>query len=398
MKEIKLFILAACFLPLASSAQSAFNYGALFDFFLYGYSAGISITATSVISPSATFTAYPYGAPAGSLVTWMKNGAFAGLGNTLSLTGLKNGDAIFATLSPPVGFPITSNVIFISIPTAPPTQSFVRFLTQPAQQVACEGGTLTYSVTTTGGFGALRYQWYVNGFPVIGATGTSFTTMPLTFGNRNDQVYVRIFDGFYYYTSNAAIIYVLQRPSVWLSAASSTNVCLGQAVLLNITRNGSSLDFFDITLNTGQTFRSYCCTLPIEYRFYPPLGTTTYKVAKVVSAQGCSTVGSDIFGSVTINVAPPCGGGGAGLSGSSAQATFPNPFQNTLNVQLNADHEAFSAGDELKVYNTLGQEIYRQKLSADNVEIATSDWNKGIYLVHATVAGQQVSLGKVVKE
>jgi hypothetical protein len=53
---------------------------------------------------------------------------------------------------------------------------------QPASQSSTAGQTATFTVSATG-TGPLSYQWYENGVPIRGATGSTYTTPPLTTGD-----------------------------------------------------------------------------------------------------------------------------------------------------------------------------------------------------------------------
>src|SRR5947208_15429588 len=51
---------------------------------------------------------------------------------------------------------------------------FTKMTNHPASYIARRGGPITFTVAATGN-GALSYQWYFNGNPIQGASGSSYT-------------------------------------------------------------------------------------------------------------------------------------------------------------------------------------------------------------------------------
>lgn len=66
---------------------------------------------------------------------------------------------------------ITSTPITLSVQNTPVTKPTIT--QEPADQSAAVGQTVTYSLVASGG--SLSYQWYRNGSPVAGATGSSWS-------------------------------------------------------------------------------------------------------------------------------------------------------------------------------------------------------------------------------
>ena len=56
---------------------------------------------------------------------------------------------------------------------------------------------------------------------------------------------------------------------------------------------------------------------------------------------------------------------------------LPNPFQNNLQFQIPADF----INTEISVSNMLGQNIFKTTLSSSNLNLDTSSWPRGLYVV-----------------
>jgi hypothetical protein len=67
--------------------------------------------------------------------------------------------------------------------------SKARFLTQPVDQPVLEGSTATFAVQVNGPW---PLQWYMNGEKIPGASGTSYTTDPITSDNSTNTYSVKI--------------------------------------------------------------------------------------------------------------------------------------------------------------------------------------------------------------
>lgn len=88
---------------------------------------------------------------------------------------------------------------------------------QPAAQTTTVGLTATFSVTASG-TAPLGYQWSENGAVISGATGSSYTTAPVTTGNNGASFTVVVTNSVGSATSNPAILTVGPRvpsPGDW---------------------------------------------------------------------------------------------------------------------------------------------------------------------------------------
>jgi hypothetical protein len=94
--------------------------------------------------------------------------------------------------------------------SAQPTQA-VAISEEPQNQIVEAGQPATFSVTATGG-DPITYQWLLNGAPITGATGTSYT-IPSTTLAENSQVYtVQVGNTAGTQISDQAILAVLANP------------------------------------------------------------------------------------------------------------------------------------------------------------------------------------------
>jgi len=70
--------------------------------------------------------------------------------------------------------------------------------------------------------------------------------------------------------------------------------------------------------------------------------------------------------------------------------TFPNPATNYFNVKANVRI------DNVRVLNTIGQEVYSAKVGDDSHRISTSDLETGIYMIQVETETNEVMTNKIV--
>src|SRR4030095_8171883 len=136
---------------------------------------------------TVTFTATPVNGGTTPSYQWQVNGVNVGTNSdTYSSSTLADGDIVTVIM--------TSNANCVTTPTATSNQVTMTITTivpsvtisSPTNSI-CSGQSITFTATPTNGGANPTYQWFVNGNPVAGQTGVTFTTTTL---NNNDQVTV----------------------------------------------------------------------------------------------------------------------------------------------------------------------------------------------------------------
>ena len=69
----------------------------------------------------------------------------------------------------------------------------------------------------------------------------------------------------------------------------------------------------------------------------------------------------------------------------------PNPVQNTFNISLLSENLV----SEITIVNLQGMVIWNQKTSSQNIEINTSEWSSGVYIV-TVKSGAKISINKII--
>lgn len=119
-------------------------------------------------------------------------------------------------------------------PPPPPPAPITVSAIQGAHDV-CPGDNLRLSVSARGGTGELSYQWYINGSPAAGGTGTSFN-VPTANESGTQSVYVKVSAGTQSANSDTASIRVRNAgpPTVSFTVSPST-INYGDRLPLNAT-------------------------------------------------------------------------------------------------------------------------------------------------------------------
>ncbi len=177
--------------------------------------------------------------------------------------------------------------------------------TQPADQSANPGGSVTFSVFALG-TGPLTYQWRFNGVDIPGATGSDLTVDSL--GSSDSGWYsVQVSDDNGTVISQAARLTVLIKPVV-LEHPQSQTVLQGDDVRLRVVLNSDA-------------------SVPIEYRWRR--GTTTVATINVESNECVLTL---------TNVQPTDAGSFTVFITNPAGLTFVPLFSLTVLADFDGDH------------------------------------------------------------
>jgi hypothetical protein len=154
--------------------------------------ASVNISITTGSNPtcsgsSLTFTAVPTNGGSSPTYQWNKNGnPIAGQTASVStLAGLVNGDIITCTMNSNLACasPVTANSNSITLTVnsivAPSLTTSITAGSNPT----CSGVSLTFSASPVNGGASPAYQWNIDGSPVSGQTGSTYTSSALANGN-----------------------------------------------------------------------------------------------------------------------------------------------------------------------------------------------------------------------
>ena len=158
-----------------------------------GQPATFSVTATG--TAPLTFQWNKGGAPI--------TGATSSSYTTPATTSADNNTSYTVTVTNSLGSVTSTPVATLTTVPASP----VAITTQPQGQVAYVGQTVTLSVAATGS-PSLGYQWNLNNTPIVGATGSSYTTPVLAAGDNNDSFTVTVTNPVNSVASAAAVLTV----------------------------------------------------------------------------------------------------------------------------------------------------------------------------------------------
>ncbi len=133
--------------------------------------------------------------------------------------------------------------------TADPTQpqismSVSQITTQPANQTVSVGRSATFSVLATG-TPPLQYRWRKNGAPIVGATGSSYTTPATAIVDNGSSFTLVVTNATGSITSNAATLTVTAPPITPTALQITTQpanqaVSVGQTATFSVVATGSA--------------------------------------------------------------------------------------------------------------------------------------------------------------
>ena len=196
----------------------------------------VSLTVT----PGATATFF-VGAPGATTWQWQKNGVNVpgATSSTLVLTNVQASDlADYRVIVGNGAGSVISNVATLSGMNSGTGNTFYPVIvTQPASLVVNAGGTASFIVEATNASG---YQWYKDGTPIPGATGTSLSMTNVQTANAGSYKVVVSNSAGTSVTSNAAILTVAYIPPTITSQPVSVAAMQGQTVTFNVTATGSA--------------------------------------------------------------------------------------------------------------------------------------------------------------
>jgi PKD repeat protein len=219
------------------------------------------------------------------------------------------------------------------------------------------------------------YQWRRNG----NAIGTSRVFNATTAGAYT--VSVTDANGCKANSDTTKVIY-FNRPTVGFTNSLQS----GTGSVMNFTNTSSAGTvrwYFGDALNSTSTQTNPSFT----YR-----SNGTYSVRLVVTnANGCS---DSTAASVMITGART---GVNDLVEPLRINVFPNPFAESVQIEIENTTVNFGNNDKIMVTNALGQMVYQAVLNQKSMSVDTQNWSEGIYNVMIYSNGQMIPVKKVVK-
>lgn len=167
---------------------------------------------------------------------------------------------------------------------------------------------------------------------------------------------------------------VVQTTTLNVPITGQDSICVGNGTNLSTNVSGAT----SYSWNTGSTSNVI---------FVTPTVTTVYSVVVTNTASGCS--GSNTF---TVNVSPCVGINELIWKGRVTLA--PNPNSGKFAIEIDANIENV----ELKIINSVGQEVFKQNIKQGKNEINAGTLSKGIYHYNIYQNKQPVSRGKILIE
>ena len=279
-----------------------------------------------VASASATFSVTAIGS--GPIdYQWSTNGmpivgATSATYTTPPTSSADNGTSYSVTVANSVnGF--TSSPAILTVASAPIAPTIVI---QPQYISVSQGNTASFYVTAAG-TAPLSFQWSKNGQPIVGATSSTYTTLPTTLADNNAQFAVTVTNSAGSVPSSSATLVVNSRVyglgGFYPLYPGNPNDLIGVQYNFQVVANedqGGKIIFGQNTLNTpgsqinsyyiqsnvyswSDTFANGGCTT------YPPLGTDTYGQASLRNATADTpyyngqqpAIGSGIISSDPVN-------------------------------------------------------------------------------------------------
>jgi hypothetical protein len=147
----------------------------------------VPTNATLDVGQSQTFNSSVSGGTSPFSYQWYLNGVANGTGSTWTFTAGSPGScSVYVNVTDSVGVRVKSNVVSITVNKAP-TVSIL-----PASATLDVGQSQVFTSSASGGTGSLKYQWYLGGSAVSGATNASWTFTPPLTGSYT--VYVEVAD------------------------------------------------------------------------------------------------------------------------------------------------------------------------------------------------------------
>jgi hypothetical protein len=311
------------------------------------------------------FTATPTNGGTTPQYQWKKNGVnVAGAGSSYLNNSLVTGDVISVVMTSTYACPATptatSNAITANI--TPSVIPGINISTTPTINI-CAGTPLNFNTNITGGGTSPAYQWYKNGFPVVGATGTSYTDAGLM---DQDTITVELTSNAVCATSptamsNKVLISVTDVVVPSISISASSTILNGAPITFTATQSGGGAtpqyqwmkNNVDIPLATADNYTA------------TGLNNGDRIAVKMLSYAPCAN--PELVASNEIIVTSPLSVASVG-GWDGAVSLYPNP--NTGHFSIAAAWGAAHNGKRIAIdiMNAIGQSVYHSEVAPDRAQ------------------------------
>ncbi|QRN55656.1 discoidin domain-containing protein [Dyella caseinilytica] len=226
--------------------------------------------------------------------------------------------------------------------------------TQPSSQVVTVGQTATFGVTATG-LGSLTYQWSENGSPIVGATGSTYTTPATTAANNGAIFSVAIGDVFGTTTSNPATLTVQQD--------SCTTVPSTPGAPTAVANSASQ-----VSLTWGASTAASGCAVSYTVYRSEVAGFTPSSANQVTTTSGTTYSDTSVAPAATYYYIVEATDA-AGASAASSVATVTTPVSTCTTNCSSPDAIAISAGGPAAGYFAADEDFNGGTASGTNAAI-----------------------------
>jgi len=269
--------------------------------------------------------------------------------------------------------------------------------TEPLNQIACVGGSATFTVLATGS--NLTYQWrkgtlnLMNGGNINGANSNSLVLDPVlaTDVALDYNVVVSGTEPPPAYSMNVPL--VVFTPPYLVSDPSDNTSAEGSSAEFSVTAIGTGLMYQwrkgnQILSNGGNISGATEATLRIN-----PVGISDASSVYNVLVSGiCQPGFTSAYAALYVNVT------GIDILNSGSQQSFasllPNPFTNAL--QINLKDELTINKPEIRVYNILGTELLNKSIIGRATTLVTTSLSPGIYYYKILSNNKVIQSGKLI--
>ncbi len=337
--------------------------------------ASVTVTAQPAVpaAPTASVTVQPSCTVSTGTIT--VSSAIAGLTFSIDGTTYTNTTGVFASLA--VGpYDVTSKnadgcisaktSVTVNAQPAAPAAPKASVTVQPSCMVAT--GTITVSSAVTGLI-----------FSIDGTTYTNTTGVFATVVAGSYDVTAKNVDGCISAKTSVIVTAQPTAPAAPTASVTSQPTCAGPTGIITI-----------LSTKTGLSFSIDGSTYTNTTGVFTALAAGSYDVT-AKSASGCISAKT----SVTLD---ECVLGVSLFSEANENQVlvYPNPFINSINIQLADDLEISNCF--LKLYDVSGNELINKNIRNHSTTLETSKLRSGVYYFNVTNNGQSIQSGKLISK